>query len=132
MAKASKAKQLTFVTPNEVGILARVSTAIAGVKVNINALCAYAMEDKAHFMMLTESNVRTRRALTKAGFKVGEESVVIVEMPNRAGEMQKVASKISAAGVDIIYAYGTAGSGRSTFCVFKTNKDAKAIRAINK
>ena len=53
-------------------------------------------------------------------------------MPNRAGALRTVAQKIADAGVDIVYMYGTAGTGRSALCVFKTVDDKKAIRAINK
>jgi hypothetical protein len=56
---------------------------------------------------------------------VTEEDVILVEMPNRVGEMQKVAAKIAAAGINISYAYATVGSGRFAFCVLKTNNDKK-------
>lgn len=130
MVRASKTKQISFVTPDEIGILAKVSGGIAGAKININALSACSMQDKGYFMIVTDNNIKAKRALTKAGFEVTEEDVILVEMPNRVGEMQKVAAKIAAAGVNISYAYATVGSGRSTFCIFKTNNDKKAIRAI--
>jgi hypothetical protein len=58
--------------------------------------------------------------------------VVEVEMPNKPGELQKVAKKIAEAGIDIEYMYGTAGKGKTPTCVFKTPDDQKAIRVINK
>ena len=63
---------------------------------------------------------------------IAEEDVVSVEMPNRPGALQKVAEKIADAGIDIIYMYGTAGTGKSPVCVFKTVDDKKAIKVINK
>ncbi|MEW6215176.1 MAG: ACT domain-containing protein [Nitrospirota bacterium] len=132
MAKAKKSKQLSFAMPNRVGLLSEVSTAIAGAKVNINAVHAYEIEDKAYFMLITDSNAKAKKALSPLGVEIKEEDVVTVEMPNKVGELQKVAKKIADAGIDINYMYGTTGAGKSSTCVFKTADDKKAIKVINK
>lgn len=132
MAKAKRIKQLSFTMPNRVGLLSEVSTAIAGAKVNINAICAYEMEDKAYFMLTTDSNAKAKKALIPLGVEVKEEDIIAVEMPNKVGELEKVAKKIANAGIDINYMYGTTGAGKSSICLFKTVDDKKAIRAINK
>jgi hypothetical protein len=130
MAKVTKVKQINLITPNRVGMLAKVSSAVAEAKVNMNALCAYAVKNKAYFMILAERHTKVKNALTKAKLKIAEEDVVLVEMPNKPGEMQKVAQKIADAGIDILYVYGSAGPGKKSYCVFKTNNDRKAIKAI--
>lgn len=130
MAKATKAKQINLTLPNKVGTLAKVSSAIAGAKVNLNAICAWGGEKKAYFFIIAERHMKAKNALTKARFKVTDEDVILVEMPNKPGEMWKVAQKIADAGINILYAYGSAGSGRTSFCVFKTENDRKAIKVI--
>lgn len=132
MAKAKKAKQIGLETSNEVGMLEKVSAVIAKVKVNITGICAYGMGEKAHFMLLVDRPAKAKNALSKAGFNPTEEEIILVEMVNRQGEMQRVAEKISGGGIDIQYVYGTAGSGGLNFCVFKTNDDSKAIKALRK
>jgi hypothetical protein len=132
MAKAKRIKQLSFTMPNRVGLLSEVSTVIANAKVNITAICAYEMEDKAYFMLTTDSNARAKKALTPLGVEIKEEDIIAVEMPNKVGELQKVAKKIANARIDINYMYGTTGAGKSSTCVFKTVDDKKAIRVINK
>lgn len=132
MAKARKSKQLSFTMPNRIGLLSEVSTAIAGAKVNINAICAYGMEDKAYFMLATDNNAKAKKALGPSGVEVREDDVISVDMPNKVGELQKVAKKIADAGIDINYMYGTAGTGKSSICIFKTADDKKAIKVINK
>jgi hypothetical protein len=132
MAKATKAKQLTFYKANKVGLLARISTVLAEANVNIAGFCAYQMNKRAFFMMITDNNAKAKRALKKIKTTAKEEPVIVVEMPNQVGEIEKVSAMLSEAGIDIQYMYGTAGSKRSTFCVVKTDKDAKAIRVINK
>jgi len=132
MAKAKKSRQLNFIMPNRVGLLSEISTAITNAKVNINAICAYEMEDKAYFMLITDSNARAKKALGPLGVEIKEDDVVSVEMPNKVGELQKVAKKIADAGIDVNYMYGTAGAGKTSTCVFKTIDDKKAIKVINK
>ncbi len=132
MAKAKKLKQLIFSLPNRTGLLSEITAAISGAKVNITTICAYKIEDDAYFMLTTDSYAKAKRALSKLGIESEGEDVVAVEMPNKAGQLQKVAKKIADAGININYMYGTTGTGRASICLFKTSDDKKAIRVINK
>lgn len=132
MAKAKSLKQLSFTMPNRAGLLSEITTAIVGAKVNINSICAYEKEDSAYFMLTTDSNARAKKALAGLGLEITEEDVVAVEMPNRAGELQKVAKRIADAGININYMYGTTGTGKSAICIFKTADNKKAVRVIKK
>lgn len=132
MAKATKSKQISFSMPDRAGLLSEVTAAIEGAKVNIIAICAYAMENTAYFMLTTDSNAKAKKALAPLGAEIEEEDVVTVEMPNKVGELQKVAKKIADAGINISYMYGTTATGKSSPCIFKTSDDKKAIRVINK
>lgn len=131
MAKARKVKEISFSVPNRVGLLSEVTTAIARTKVNINAICAYAMENNAFFMLTTSSHAKAKKALAALGLGMEERDVVEVEMPNKPGELHKVAKKIADADVDIAYVYATAGGGKAT-CVFHSADDPKTIKVINK
>jgi len=132
MAKAKKSKQLSFALSNRVGLLSQVSKALADAKINMHAICAYGMGKQAYFMVVTDKNAKAKKALGKLKKNIAEEDVVSVEMPNRPGALRKVAEKIADAGIDIIYMYGTAGTGKGSICVFKTVDDKKAVKVINK
>lgn len=132
MAKACKAKQINLTLPNKVGIGAKVCSAIGAAKVNINAMCAWGDKKKAYFYIVADRHLKAKNALTKAKFKVADEDVILLEMPNKPGEIQKVAQKIAAAGINILYAYGSGGTGRTSFVVVKTENDKKAIKAIQR
>jgi len=132
MAKARKVKEISFTMPNRVGLLSEVTTAVAGAKVNITGICAYAMENSAYFMLTVDSSAKAKKALALLGVGIEERDVVEVEMANKPGELQKVAKKIADSGINIEYMYGTAGKGKTPTCVFKTADDPKAIRVINK
>jgi hypothetical protein len=132
MAKARRVKQLSFTMPNKVGLLAEVSSAISGAGVNITSIWAYEVDGNANFVLIADSNAKAKRALAKMGIEVKEEDVVSVEMPNKPGELEKVAKKLSDAGINVNYLYGTTGSGKSCVCIFKTSDNAKAVRVINR
>ncbi len=132
MAKAKKIKQIGFQMADRPGLLLEITAAVSRAKVNMTAICAYGMEGKAYFMLTTDSNARARKGLAKLGLKTKEEDVFVVEMANRAGELQKVAKKLADSGVNISYMYGTAASGKTAICVFSTSDDRKAIKVINK
>jgi hypothetical protein len=131
MAAAKKLKQLSFSLPNKVGLLAQVASALSQAKVNIEAICAYEMADKGYFRVVTDNNAKAKKVLAKMGANVEVEDVLIVGVPNKVGQLQKLAKKISDAGVDIYYAYGSPGAGKTTCLVFKTANDGKALKAIN-
>jgi hypothetical protein len=65
MAKAKKVKQLSFMMPDRAGLLSEISTALAGAKVNIGAICAYGMQNEATFMLTADSIAKAKKALTK-------------------------------------------------------------------
>jgi hypothetical protein len=133
MAKAKKVKQLSFMMPDRAGLLSEISTALAGAKVNIGAICAYGMQNEATFMLTADSIAKAKKALAPLGVaELKEEDVFAVEMTNKPGELQKVAQRIADAGINIIYMYGTTAAGRSATCVFATSDNASAIKSINR
>lgn len=132
MGKAKKVKEISFEMANKVGLLSEVTAAIAGAKVNVNAICAYGMEGAGYFMLTTNSNAKVKKALAPFGVAIEERDVVEVEVSDKPGELQKVARKIADAGIDIEYMYATAGSGKKETCIFSTSDNVKAIKAINK
>ncbi len=130
MAKAKKLRQINFEMKNKVGALSGVTSALSDAKVNIKAICAYGMGNKAYFMLATNNNAKARRVLAKLKAKTKEDDVIAVEMPNRIGQLKKAASKIADAGINIQYMYGTVGTGKTSVCIFKTANDKKALKVL--
>jgi len=132
MAKAIKVKLLSFSMEDNPGLLSEITERLSKAKINISAICAYAVEDKAYFDMTTENNVQAKKALAGMGLKFEEETVIQVEIPNKTGELNKVAKIIADKGINIAYMYATASSGKTASCLFSTSDNAKALRLINK
>jgi len=130
VTKATKAKQLSFVVENRVGLLADVTAALASKKINMTALVAYELDKQGVFMMLTDNNAAAKKVLAKYGAKAVEEDVVLLELPDRPGALQSAVDKVAEAGIDILYVYATSGKKTGTFCVMQTEDNKKAIKAV--
>ena len=130
MAKANKVNHLIVETSDEVGMMAKVCSAISDAGVNIRALCAYAEEGKGYFMLLTDDNARAEQALKSAGFTVSQEEAVAVELENEVGAAKKVTQKMASAGVNLKYCYGSTGNGTMALLVFNSSDNEKAIRTL--
>lgn len=132
MASAKAAKQVVFFMPNKVGLTAEICAALSTAKVNVSAMCGYEMEDRAVFMLMADDLTGAKKVLKKLGAEMKDDAVVVVEMPNKVGELAKVSAAIAAAGVNINFFYGTTGTGKSSTCIFKTGDNKKVIKILNK
>ncbi len=132
MAKATKTRLLSFSTDDKPGLLAEITNALAEAKVNITAICAYSWDDTAYVDMTVDAPPKAKRQLVKMGFAVEAEDILAVEMPNRAGELDKVARALAGAGINISYLYGTTSAGRTSTAIFSTSDNKAAMRVLAK
>lgn len=131
MPKAMKLKQLSFTLPDKIGLLSEVTAFITAAKINIEAICAYGMGDEGYFMMITDNNTKAKKVISNMGAEIKIEDVIAVEVPNKMGQLQQAAKKISDAGIDIHYVYGSPVQQKMTL-IFKTADDKKALKALAK
>jgi len=107
MTKCSKGKELIVTTEDKLGMLAEITSVITGQGVNISAICAYGMEGKAIFMMLTSDNQKAKIQAELKGWKAEESDVAVVELPDKVGAAKEIADKLKAKNVNLKYIYGT-------------------------
>jgi len=131
MTRVFQATELIVETPNEVGMLSRVTTPIAEARINLNACCAISEGKKGYFHLLTSDNTKAIEALKKVGFAAKQKNVVVVETANEVGSLAKAASQLAAANVNVDYCYATAGNEGKTWIVFGTEFVEKALNAIS-
>ncbi len=130
MANVKIVKQIVAETPNRVGMLAEVTDAVASGGVNIQAICAYAMHDKAIFLLITDNNQKALSSLKVKDYKIKEEDVVAVGLSNKIGAASQMAKKLKDADIDLSYIYGSTGSAPEALMIFKSNNQAKAIELL--
>lgn len=129
MAKASKIREIVATTPNKAGVLAEVTRVISNAGVNIIAISAHAMGDKAKFMIVTNDNQKALKALKDNKLSALESDAISVSLSNKIGAAKEIADKLARAGVDLDYCYGSTGSGPDALFVFSTKDINKALEA---
>ena len=131
MPKAKKINQLSFSLPNRIGLLSELTSFLTAASINIEAIGAYGVGEDGRFMLVTDNNRKAKRLIAHMGADVETEDVIAVEVPNKVGQLQQVAKKISDAGLDISYVYGSPVKGKMTL-IMKTADDNKALKVLNK
>ena len=132
----SAAKEITATFSDTVGLTAKVAAALATENVNILAGTGYSasgMRRKATFTLIVDDLVKAEKALEKIGADdVQDSSVIVVEMANKVGALERISRIIADAGINIYYFYATTSSGKTATCVIKTEDDKKTIRVLSK
>jgi hypothetical protein len=123
-------KQCMVETPDEVGTLAKVLGAAKAAGVNVKGICAYSMEGKGHFMILSDACDDACGAFKSGGWKCTWDEVVAVAIPDKVGAGAELAGKLAAAGINIEYTYGSNAGGADFLAVFKTSDNAKAAQVL--
>jgi hypothetical protein len=131
MANAKIVKQLIVSTQDKPGMLAEVSGVIASQSINIEAICAYGMEGKAIFYLVTKNNAKAKPALTAKGWQVNEEDVVMVDLENKPGALGQLSSKLKAKNINLKYCYGSACSSTCPCrLVLNADNNAQLLEAL--
>ena len=89
------------------GELAKVTEAIATRGIDITAFAGLTTGNSGAVALLTNDEAGTRRALDSAGLKHREMELASISLPNRPGELAKVARKLADAGISIEAAFPT-------------------------
>jgi hypothetical protein len=132
---AKTGREITASFVDSVGLTAKVSAALAAENVNILAGTGYSASGarrKATFTLIVDDFAKAEKALEKIGADdIYESSVIMVEMANKVGALERISKIIADAGINIYYFYATTSSGKTATCVIKTADDKKTIRLLH-
>lgn len=99
-------KEITIRAGNKVGVLADVAELLGGLGVNIDAISAHGSGEQAVFRIITSDSTTAMKHLAKLpGVKASESDVVVINMPNKPGELGKITRKLANKGVDLESVY---------------------------
>jgi len=126
---AKKTKELVFSTPNRVGVLSQVAGAMKKAKVNILHAWACGSGPRGEFGLVTSSNARAARALKKLGFRAKESPVLIVNLTNKIGALERKARRLAKAGISVKCVSATS-AGKRVALILNTSNNAKAAKLI--
>jgi len=125
-------KQLAIFLDNRPGTLARVCDALAEHKINIYAISTSDTVDHTVIRMVVSDYRRALKIFEEHGTLVVEDDVVMIEGDNNSGSLAKIAHKLSAAKVNIEYAYcATPPDAKKGLLVLRVNDAKKALKVLN-
>ncbi|MCY3023999.1 MAG: ACT domain-containing protein [Planctomycetota bacterium] len=122
-------KQLSVFLANKPGVMARLCRSLAQQKINLQGLSVSDTVDHAVIRMITSNPAKARVLLESAGVLVIETDVLALSLPDRPGELGRVAATLAKAKVNIEYAYGTTGNP-SALMILRVSDIAKARKAL--
>jgi hypothetical protein len=112
------------------GELARVAHALARKGVNLKSIAAMAFQHQGLVHLLPDDTEAARSALREANIPFEESEVTTVLLENQAGELEVVADKLSAAGVNLLATYVVGLDGDLVELALITDDSKKAKKAI--
>lgn len=128
--KAVKGEEIFITTDNKMGKLEEVTKLVTDSGINIRGLSAYAVGDKAYFRLITSDNTKAKEILKNVGALQTKE-VIIADMPDEVGELNRLAAKLKAANIDLTHIYGTTSKPhQSAIIVFSSNNNSKALELL--
>ena len=126
-----EATQFCVGLENKPGMLAKLCGDLTRAKVNIEALFVSDDEGYSWVNFVVFAAADTEKALADSGYKYFTEKVLTVQMENRLGALEQVASQLAKAGVNIGYVYGSCGPEPSFTLVFSVDDFEQAEKALD-
>ena len=94
-------KQLVVTSRDRVGLLADVSEVLAANKVNVSSVSVETCDGLAVIRLIVGEPLEVKLMLEKAGFTVGHQEVVSIQVPNTPGQIAEVSRQLARDGVSI-------------------------------
>jgi len=123
--------QFSIFLVNRPGVLAGLTTALGEAKVNLEALCLVDSGESGVLRIVSEDPDAVRAVLGKEHDRWTETDVLVLDMSNTPGGFAAVARMLADGGVNILYAYCTAGIDvKRNIAVFKVADLEKARQIL--
>jgi hypothetical protein len=123
--------QFSVFLANKPNVLAQVCQQLADDKVNILALSMMDASEHGVLRLVVEEPERARRSLERLNLPVTETTVLLANLPNRAGSMADVVERLACNHVGVNYAYCTSGvGGGHSLGVFRVSDFKKAMQVL--
>jgi hypothetical protein len=126
------ATQLALFLDNKPGTLARVCDALSAAKINIYAISTSDTVDHSVVRMVVSDPRKAMLLFEEHGTLVVETDVLLIEGDNKPGSLAKICHKLSAAKINIEYAYcATPPDAKKGLLIVRVADAKKALKALN-
>lgn len=119
-------KPITIVENDRVGLLADISYILGKNKINIETISVNVVGGKAVIVLTTSNPKKAVEVLSQNGYKNLDEDYLVVKLEDKPGELSRITSIVSSAGVNIMNVHLLGRDGKSTIVALKVDKDRKA------
>jgi hypothetical protein len=123
-------KQLSIFLENKPGVLAEVCKTLGTYGINIRGMSISDTVDHAVLRLIVDDPQKAIHILGEHGALVVETDVLAVELPDRPGELAKLARKFARGKVNIEYAYGTSAGAQATIFL-RVSDVKKAMQCVS-
>jgi hypothetical protein len=100
--------QISIPMKNEVGVLCRLCGVLARAQVNILGLSIEDCTDEGFVRLIVDDPKKAQKTLEAAKVPHNVQEVVLLELENEPGALQRISARLAEAGISIRYVYGTA------------------------
>lgn len=125
-----KITQLSVFLENKSGRLNEITRILSDAGVNMDAFCLAEASDFGILRMVVSNVERAMEVLRAARVAVSQTQVVLIECPNKAGELGKILDRLAREGVFIEYMYAYAKGDTANIVIRPTDVD-KCLANLN-
>ena len=123
--------EVTAFLENKPGRLAKICSALAQEKVDIQAITVMEAEGPSVLRFVTSDLETTKKVLTSLGTEYRVAEVLAAQLDNRTGALAKVLEKLAEEHINVEYAYAsTASSQGKALGIFHTNNTKRALMIL--
>lgn len=123
-------KTVTIVSDDKVGLLADMSYILAKAKINIESVNVDVIAGKAIISLGLSDVTKGKEMLEAAGYKVEEMNSVVVKLPDRPGELNRITSMLSKDGINIENVRTISKDAKSTVLSITVDKPKRAVSVL--
>jgi hypothetical protein len=125
-----RARALVVRVEDRPGVLGEVATALGEKKVNLRAVHGSNEGGQGILRLVVDKFGVAKRVLAARGWQPHEEEILEIRLSDRPGTLGEAANLLGAAGVNITYAFVSAGGGREATVFLAVSDMKKALRAL--
>jgi len=126
-----KRMQISIAMKNEVGALCRLCGMLARAQVNVMGLSIEDCSDEGFVRLIVDEPKKAIKTLDAAKIAHQEQEILLLELENEPGALQRVSARLAGAGISIHYCYGTADlHGRGGALVLRVSDMPKALKVL--
>src|SRR5262245_51255896 len=123
--------EITAYLDNKPGRLAKICSALAQEKINIQALSVMDTPDRSVLRLVTDDLEPTRKVLTGLGTESEHREVLAVEIDNRPGALARILERLAEEHINIEYAYvAPSGAQGKALGIFHMSNPKRALQIL--